>query len=151
MNVEVPRKIVLMYWEETTPMHWRYLEIIPSVHFQSMGILHPCTSILRRINICGYGSISCLTSVWILVPLSYKKIPSLSGILFFDYFLGLLGSELINKILRWIYGGFDCFSCGFCVLSITGIDVAYMYICICMRKYSSLSHIFMFTFLFIVT
>ena len=47
----------------TTPMYWRLTGLLPSVYFQSTGLLPTYNSVLRGINILGYDSITCLTAV----------------------------------------------------------------------------------------
>ena len=66
------------------------------VHFQSTWLLPLCTYVLLRIYICVYGSVSCLYAVRLLLKPSYMRLPLLSGVLFFEDFLELRGSEFLQ-------------------------------------------------------
>ena len=67
------------------------------VNLRSTGILPLCTSVLRGVDVHGYGSISCMTSVQILLLSADVKIPLFLVILFLEPFLELLGSEFPQK------------------------------------------------------
>ena len=80
----------------TIPVYWSSTGLLSSLHSQSTGLLPTCNSVLWGINIHRYDSITCLTATNLLFLLSYKRILWLSGILLFDTFLELLGSEFLQ-------------------------------------------------------
>ena len=82
-----------------TPVYRSSTGLMSSTYFLSMGLLPTRTSILRVINIRGNDSITYLTAISSPLLPPDRIIQWISGILFFNSFLELLGSDLLQKYL----------------------------------------------------